>query len=55
MKRSKINAVIKDMEKLIEKQGFALPPFCGWTPQDWAGKDHQYDEIRDNMLGVGYY
>lgn len=28
MKRSKINAVIKDMEKLIEDHGFQIPPFC---------------------------
>lgn len=27
MKRSKINAVIKDMEKLINDHGFQLPPF----------------------------
>ena len=27
MKRSKINAVIKDMEKLINNHGFQLPPY----------------------------
>ena len=51
MKRSKINAVIKDMEKLINDHGFQLPPFCKWTPEDWNEKGHEYDEIRDNMLG----
>lgn len=39
------------MENLISKHGFALPPFCSWTPEDWQDKDHEYDEIRDNMLG----
>lgn len=51
MKRSQINAAIKEMEALIERHGFALPPFCNWSPADWQGKGHEYDEIRDNMLG----
>lgn len=51
MKRSKINAVIKDMEKLIKEHGFEIPPFCNWTPEEWKSKSHEYDEIRDNMLG----
>ena len=51
MKRSEINSVIREMEELIEKVGFALPPFCKWTPEEWETKGHEYDEIRDNMLG----
>lgn len=51
MKRSEINKIIKDMEKLIADNGFHLPPFCHWTPEDWNTKGHEYDEIRDNMLG----
>ena len=51
MKRSEINRVIREMEKLIADVGFALPPFCHWTPEEWEDKDHEYDEIRDNMLG----
>ena len=51
MKRSEINACIKDMERLIKENGFQLPPFCHWTPQEWQDKGHEYDEIRDNMLG----
>ncbi len=51
MKRSEINAAIRRMEKLIDQHRFALPPFCGWTPQDWQAKGREYDEIRDNMLG----
>ena len=39
------------MEELIAEVGFALPPFCRWTPQEWELKGHEYDEIRDNMLG----
>lgn len=51
MKRSEINKAIKDMEALINKFSFALPPFCHWTPEDWENKGREYDEIRDNMLG----
>lgn len=51
MKRSEINNVIRRMEKLAADNGFHLPPFCSWTPEDWESKGHEYDEIRDNMLG----
>ena len=51
MKRSEINACIRYMENLIKSHGFELPPFCGWTLQEWETKGHEYDEIRDNMLG----
>jgi len=51
MKRSEINLRIKEMEKLIQDNGFHLPPFCHWTPGDWETKGSEYDEIRDNMLG----
>ena len=51
MKRSLINKVIKDMEDLLSEERYRLPPFGYWTPQDWQSKGHDYDEIRDNMLG----
>ncbi len=51
MKRSEINAIIKYMENLIKENGFSLPPFCNWTPEEWKTKGTEYDEIRDNMLG----
>lgn len=51
MKRSEINAAIREMEAMIEKHGFEIPPFCRWTPQEWENKNEEYDEIRDNMLG----
>lgn len=51
MKRSEINAALRDMERMIEKCRFALPPFCRFTPKEWEEKGHEYDEIRDNMLG----
>ena len=51
MKRSEINEAIREMEELIREHGFELPPFCKWTPEDWESRNHEYDEIRDNMLG----
>ena len=51
MKRSTVNCIIKGFEKIIKERGFALPPFCDWTPEEWQTKGHEYDEIRGNMLG----
>ena len=51
MKRSEINQAIRRMEQLINENGFKLPPFCGWTAEEWKEKGHEYDEIRDNQLG----
>ena len=51
MKRSEINQALKNMEEMIRKCGFHLPPFCDFTPDEWKEKGHEYDEIRDNMLG----
>ncbi len=51
MKRSEINAIIRKAEAFIAQYRFALPPFAGWTPEDWKTKGAECDEIRDNMLG----
>ncbi|MTK08603.1 MAG: D-lyxose/D-mannose family sugar isomerase [Hungatella sp.] len=51
MKRSEVNKALKDMEQMIQTCGFFLPPFSSFTPEEWGKKGHEYDEIRDNMLG----
>ena len=51
MKRSEINEALREMEEFIAGHGFALPPFCYFTPAQWNEKGKDYDEIRDNMLG----
>lgn len=51
MKRSDINKALKEMEAFINEYRFALPPFCHFTPEEWKTRNHEYDEIRDNMLG----
>ena len=51
MKRSQINAALKELEAMASAYKFALPPFCHFTPEDWQEKGHEYDEVRDCMLG----
>ncbi len=51
MKRSEINAIMKEAVEFIDKMNFKLPPFVFWSPDEWKTKGHDYDEIRDNMLG----
>ncbi len=51
MKRSEINAVIREFEGLLEKHQFMLPPYLSFTPEEWKEKGQEYQEIRDNALG----
>ena len=51
MKRSTINLLIKETIAWLEERKVALPPFAYWTPAEWSEKGHEYDEIRENMLG----
>ncbi|AEF83314.1 D-lyxose/D-mannose family sugar isomerase [Leadbettera azotonutricia] len=51
MKRSEINHYIKDAKEFIRKNGFHLPPFAFWSPDEWKGKGSEYDEIQNNQLG----
>ncbi|MFN3292595.1 MAG: D-lyxose/D-mannose family sugar isomerase [Gemmobacter sp.] len=38
MKRSRINAIMQDAAELIARHGFVLPPFAGWTPQEFRAR-----------------
>ena len=51
MKRSEINRIMRENLEFIEKMGFHLPPFAFFTPEKWAECGHEYDEIRNHMLG----
>ena len=51
MKRSEINAALKELEAMVREYKFALPPFCHFTTEEWQTKGHEYDEVRDCMLG----
>ena len=51
MKRSEINAAIKNAKKLFADYRISLPPFVLWTPEEWKTKGSEVQEIKDNMLG----
>ena len=51
MKRSEINAALREMEQMVREYRCFLPDFCHFTPADWQSKGHEYDEVRDNLLG----
>lgn len=51
MKRSEINKALKEMQAMCEKYSCYLPPFCHFTPEDWAKAGKEYDEVRDCKLG----
>ncbi len=51
MKRSELNQIMKEAVEFADKMNFKLPPFVFWSAEEWKEKGHEYDEIRDNMLG----
>ena len=51
MKRSEINKALKELEAMCQKEHCYLPPFCHFTPEQWQDIGHEYDEVRDCMLG----
>lgn len=51
MKRSEINKALIELEAMCKKHQFYLPPFCNFTPEEWKTKGHEYDEVRECMLG----
>ena len=51
MKRSEINTLIRDGNDYMKRQGFHLPPFAYWTPDDWSQKGPEVKEIVERGLG----
>ena len=51
MKRSEINKALHAMEEMCLKEHCYLPPFCRFTPEEWKNVSHEFDEVRDCMLG----
>jgi D-lyxose ketol-isomerase len=51
MKRSEINQVMRSADAFIRQQGFYLPPFAYWSPEDWRKKGSEVREIVENRLG----
>ena len=51
MKRSEVNAIIRENISFLKEHQFILPPFAFWSPAEWKDKGSEYDEIRENHLG----
>ena len=51
MKRSEINDLLTVAKDLAHANKIVLPPFAYWSPEDWATKGSECDEIRDCALG----
>ena len=51
MKRTEINAIIRDADAFLQLSGFYLPPFAYWTLEDWQSKREEAHEIIDRRLG----
>ena len=51
MKRSEVNAIMREADSFIRQRGFHLPPFAYWTPGDWTSKGEEAREIVENQMG----
>jgi D-lyxose ketol-isomerase len=51
VKRSEINAIIRDSLSFMRKHQFLLPPFATWTPETWRKKGEECAEIVRSQLG----
>jgi len=51
VKRSEINAILRDADAFIQQHHFCLPPFAYWTGDDWRRKGPEVREIVENHLG----
>jgi D-lyxose ketol-isomerase len=51
MKRSEINAILRDADAFLTQHQFYLPPFAYWTPDEWSTKGDEVHEIVDRRLG----
>ncbi len=51
MKRSEVNAILRDADAFMSARRFFLPPFAHWSPQDWATRKDAAREIIENRLG----
>jgi D-lyxose ketol-isomerase len=51
MLRSQIDAAIERAKSVLRVNGFHLPPFAFWTPEEWRRKGEEYDGIRACKLG----
>lgn len=51
MKRSEINAIMADAQKMIDAAGFRLPPFAFWSPDEFRANLPAAQRIVDARMG----
>jgi D-lyxose ketol-isomerase len=51
VKRSQINAIIRDADTFLKANSFHLPPFAYWSPDEWKAKGEEVREIVERGLG----
>ena len=51
MKRSQINALLRQAEEFIHQNKFYLPPFAYWSPAEWQSKGPEAAGIVRTALG----
>jgi len=51
MKRSEINAIMREADAFVKRHQFFLPPFAYWTPDDWRARGPEAREIVEHHLG----
>ncbi len=51
MKRSEVNAIMREADAFIRARGFYLPPFAYWSPAEWSSRGTEAREIVANGLG----
>jgi D-lyxose ketol-isomerase len=51
MKRSEVNAIIKQAKAFFDAHQFYLPEWAVWSPEQWKGRHSECAEIIDNNLG----
>jgi D-lyxose ketol-isomerase len=51
MKRSQINAVLRDAATFAAGHGFSLPPFAHWTPENFKSRRAELGGIVERGLG----
>ena len=51
MKRSEINGYIREAKAFFDAHHFHLPEWVNWTPEEWAAKGDECQEVWHNELG----
>ncbi len=51
MKRSEINAAIRNAEKMTQAYGWAMPDFAAWTPEDHKADPERHRWLSERQIG----